>query len=178
MDILIREATVADAAQLLEIYAPYVEQTAITFEYDVPSLPEFQDRIRETGRSFPYLVATRGDRIVGYAYAHSFYGRAAYRRSVETSIYLDREERRHGVGRRLYAALERQLRERGFLNMNACIAYQDEPDAHLPLDSVRFHEAMGFVRCAHFHKCGYKFGRWYDVVWAEKMIGPHEPSSK
>ncbi len=168
-----RKATVGDAEELLAIYAPYVERTAITFEYDVPALSDFRGRIASIGKDYPYIVAARDGRIVGYAYAHQFSGRAAYQWSVESTIYLDMGERHHGIGKRLYAELERLLRAQGALNMNACITFMDEPDEYLPLDSVHFHASMGFTRCAHFHKAGYKFGRWYDVIWMEKMIGEH-----
>lgn len=169
----IRTANVDDAARLLDIYAPYVERTAITFEYEAPTLADFGGRIADIGKSYPYIVAEDGGRIVGYAYAHQFNGRAAYQWSVESSIYLDMQSRHHGIGRQLYGALEDRLREQGFLNMNACITYMDEADEHLPLDSIHFHETMGFRRCAHFHKSGYKFGKWYDMIWMEKMLGNH-----
>lgn len=171
----IRKATEADAEALLGIYAPYVERTAITFEYDVPTVEEFRRRISAIGGGYPYIVAADdGGKALGYAYAHEFYGRAAYRRSVETSVYVDAAARRQGIGRRLYGELERRLSERGFLNMYACIAYAPGgADEFLPYGSVGFHEALGFCLCGHFHKCGYKFGRWYDVVWMEKMIGGH-----
>lgn len=169
----IRQATIDDAKELLRIYAPYVERTAITFEYDVPSLNEFQERIKEISQAYPYLVVEENKRIIGYAYAHQFKERAAYQWSVESSIYLDMKERHHGAGRILYAELENQLKAQGILNMNACITYMDEPDEYLPLDSIHFHETMGFTRCAHFHQCGYKFDRWYDMIWMEKMIGEH-----
>lgn len=171
----VREATEADAEALLGIYAPYVERTAITFEYDVPTVEEFRGRISAIGGGYPYIVAVGdGGAALGYAYAHEFYGRAAYRRSVETSVYVAPAARRQGTGRRLYVELERRLRERGFLNMYACIACAGAgADEFLPAGSVGFHEAMGFNLCGHFHKCGYKFGRWYDVVWMEKMIGGH-----
>lgn len=169
----IRRATEADAPALLAIYAPYVSRTAITFEYDVPSVEEFARRVGHIGRRYPYIVAEAGGKAVGYAYASRFHERAAYQWSVETSIYLDMAERHHGLGRMLYTELERLLRAQGILNMNACITTLGHPDPHLPQDSVPFHEAMGFSRCAHFHKSGYKFGRWYDVVWMEKMIGEH-----
>lgn len=170
----IRKATINDAQALLDIYAPYVKNTAITFEYDVPSLAEFTDRIKTISSQYPYLVAEEDGRIIGYAYAHDFYGRAAYRWSVETTIYMSKESRHQGLGRQLYLALEDELRERGFLNMNACIAYKEAADEFLPSDSIHFHETMGFTHCALFHGSGYKFNRWYDVVWMEKMIGSHE----
>lgn len=171
--ITIRKATAGDAKALLDIYAPYIEKTAITFEYEVPALEDFENRIRQISKSYPYIVAIEGGKAVGYAYASQYKARAAYLRSVETSIYLDINARHHGIGRRLYSELEKMLQKQGILNMNACITFIDKPDEHLPLDSVHFHETMGFKRCAHFHKIGYKFNKFYDIIWMEKMIGEH-----
>ena len=168
----IREVIPADAPHLLEIYAPYVEQTAISFEYDVPTLEEFAGRISRIASKYPYLVAEKEGRIVGYAYAGEFKGREAFRWTVETSVYVDRNQRHGGIGRMLYGALEHELRQRGFQSMCACIAYTErDGDPHLTNDSVFFHERMGFAMVAHFHRCGWKFGRWYDMVWMEKLLG-------
>lgn len=104
-DITIRNATLADAPRILEIYAYYVEHTVITFEYDVPSLAEFEGRMRDIMKKYPYLVIERDGRIEGYAYAHAFVGRAAYDWAAELTIYLDHDARRGGVGRVLYEAL-------------------------------------------------------------------------
>ena len=173
--ITIRTATPDDAAALLAIYAPYVTKTAITFEYDVPTAEEFARRIRHTLERYPYLVAVLGGEIVGYAYAAEFKNRAAYQWAVETSIYLRGDVQRRGIGAQLYEALEQRLRQQGILNMNACISYPVvECDPYLTLQSVRFHERMGFALLAHFHKCGLKFGRWYDMVWMERLIGEHK----
>lgn len=113
-EIEIRLAEPEDAGELLAIYAPYVEETAITFEYTVPSLAEFQERIRHTRERYPYLVAASAGKIVGYAYAGPFKGRRAYDWAVETSIYVARGAHRQGVGRRLYEALEQCLKNRAF----------------------------------------------------------------
>ena len=118
----IRIATPADAESLLKIYAPYVTETAITFEYDVPSVSDFAQRIANTLLKYPYLVAQQNEQILGYAYAGCFHARAAYDWAVETSIYVDRRSKGKGVGGRLYGALENALKGQGFLNMNACIA--------------------------------------------------------
>ena len=173
-EMIIRTASEADAPALLEIYAPYVERTAITFEYEVPSVDEFASRIRNTLQKYPYLVAEKGGRILGYAYAGPFHDRPAYDWSVETSIYVDTFLKHMGIGRKLHDALEQALQEQGILNMNACIASPAAESGHLTDDSYRFHKKMGFTLVGRFHNSGYKFGEWYDMIWMEKMIGEHE----
>ncbi len=177
-DFIIRKASVIDAPALLEIYAPYVEKTAITFEYTVPTVSEFEDRIRNVLKKFPYLVAERTGTIVGYAYAHPFHERAAFGWSVETSIYIDKHLRHTGIGKRLYNALEDILKKQGVLNLNASIAYPEKEDRHLTRNSVEFHEHLGYKKVAEFHKCGYKFNRWYNMVWMEKFLGEHTENMK
>lgn len=169
----IRNAVPEDAARLLEIYSYYVKNTAVTFEYDVPSLFEFQKRIETTLKEYPYIVLENEDGAIGYAYAGVFKNRAAYDRSCEVSIYLDRNKRRQGYGEMLYEALEEKLKERGILNMYACIADPIAEDEYLTKDSEKFHEKLGFAKVGEFHKCGYKFGRWYNMIWMEKLIGEH-----
>ena len=171
--ITLRTAALLDAERLLEIYRPYVEETAITFEYTVPTIEEFRGRMARVLEKYPYLVAERDGTIVGYAYAGPFVGRAAYDWSVETTIYLDRAVRRQGIGGRLYAALETALAAMGILNLNACIGYPEAEDEHLTRNSVEFHAHLGYEWVGQFHNCGYKFGRWYHMVWMEKMLGGH-----
>ena len=175
---VIRSATIKDAKRLLEIYSYYVENTAISFEYETPKIDEFRHRIKQTLEKYPYLVAEKEGIIYGYAYAGPFAERAAYGRSCELSIYLDRHARKCGLGRRLYEALEVLLKEKGILNAYACIAYPEKEDAYLTKNSVEFHEHLGFIQVGRFHKCGYKFGRWYDMVYMEKMIGEHHNLSE
>ena len=176
MPIQIRAAVPADAPALLAIYAPYVEQTAITFEYDVPAEAEFTRRIVDTLQNYPYLVAEQDGVPVGYAYAGKFHERAAYDWSVETSIYVEQHRKRQGIGRLLHDALEQELRRRHFLNMNACVACPiGENDPYLTRDSICFHEKLGYRMVGEFHQCGYKFGRWYHMVWLEKHIGSGKP---
>lgn len=172
-NVIVRPAVPDDAKRLVEIYAPYVENTAITFEYEVPSICEFEHRISNTLEKYPYLVAEVDGHVAGYAYAGSFHARPAYDWAVETSIYVDRNVRHHGIGGILHQALEEDLKTRGFLNMNACIAYTEQPDEYLDDNSVRFHEHLGYRLVGQFHDCGYKLGRWYDMVWMEKIIGAH-----
>ena len=150
-DITIRNASLADAPRILEIYAWYVEHTVITFEYDVPLLEEFEGRMRRTMQKYPYLVIERDGRVEGYTYAGPF------------------------VGRALYEALADRLQAMGILNLYACIGYPQAEDEYLTRNSARFHEHLGFALVGTFHNCGYKFGRWYDMVWMEKIIGEHRP---
>ncbi|MDD2232625.1 MAG: GNAT family N-acetyltransferase [Sphaerochaetaceae bacterium] len=175
-EIKIRIASEEDAPALLEIYAPYVKTTAITFEYEVPSCEEFANRIRHTLAQYPYLVAEKERRIIGYAYTGTFNSRPAYDWSVETSIYIAMDQHRLGVGRRLYEAIEEVSKKQEILNLNACIAYTDADDKHLSRNSVDFHVHLGFSKVGIFHQCGYKFDTWYDMVWMEKMLGPHQMS--
>lgn len=174
-NITIRNASLADAPRILEIYAWYVEHTVITFEYDVPSLEEFEGRMRRTMQKYPYLVIERDGRVEGYAYAGSFVGRAAYDWACELTIYLDHDAQKHGMGRALYEALADRLQAMGILNLYACIGYPQAEDEYLTRNSARFHEHLGFALVGTFHNCGYKFGRWYDMVWMEKIIGEHRP---
>lgn len=171
--IKIRAASPEDAPALLRVYAPYVKNTAITYEYDVPSVDEFSKRIETTLKRFPYLVLERGDEIIGYAYAGPLHSRPAYDWSVETSLYLSEDVRGDGLGRLIHDALENVLREQGFLNMNACIAYPEKEDEYLTRNSAEFHAHLGYRTIGGFTKCSYKFRRWYGMVWMEKLIGEH-----
>ena len=171
--ISIRMATDADAKRLLEIYTPYVTDTAITFEYDVPTLDEFANRINTTLTRYPYLVSQIDGKITGYAYASPFIRRAAYDWSAEVSIYVDMKYRGCGCGGELYSCLHRMLIKQNVLNANACIAYTDIEDEHLTNDSMRFHRHMGYTMVGKFEKSGYKLGKWYDMIWMQKMLGEH-----
>ena len=172
-EITIRPVSAADAEQLAEIYAPYVKNTAITFEYDAPSAGEFTRRISHTLETYPYLAAEAEGKILGYGYAGPLKERAAYDRSCEMSIYIRQDQKRRGIGRVLYGTLEECLKAQNILNLYACISYPEKEDEYLSLDSVWFHEHMGYRLIGRFHQCGYKFGRWYDMIWMEKFIGDH-----
>ena len=169
-DIQIRVARESDAAALRDIYAPYVERTAVSFEYEAPDVATFLERIRRVQERYPYLVAESDGALLGYAYAGSFHTREAYSWSAEASIYLRMDCRRMGIGAALDRALESALRARGVRRLHASIAVPDDPDEHLTLDSVRFHNAMGFRTVGEFHHCGWKFNRWYSTVWMEKVL--------
>lgn len=159
----IRMAVVEDTKEILKIYKPYVEKTFISFEHTVPSEEEFSNRIRQTLEKYPYLVATDHDKIVGYTYAAPFKSRAAYEWTVETSIYVNEAYRGQGIGHQLYTALEALLIRQNIVTANACIAYPNE-------ESIKFHESCGYQKVAHFTKCGYKLGKWVDMIWMEKRL--------
>ncbi|MBQ4077142.1 MAG: N-acetyltransferase [Mailhella sp.] len=171
-DIIIRPAELLDVPAMLGIYAPYVEETAVSFEYAVPSDEEFRARVEKVQGFYPWLVAEQEGRVVGYAYASRFHPRAAYDWSVEVSIYLGRNERRSGIGRSLYEMLEKCLRAQSVLCAYSCIACAPTPDEYLDHSSMRFHERMGYRLTGTFPSCGYKFGRWYGMVWMEKRLVP------
>ena len=172
--IIIRSAVPADGSRLAQIYRYYVENTAVSFEYVAPDAAEFRSRIERTLANYPYLVLEEDGVILGYAYAGPFKARAAYARSAELSIYLDSAARGRGLGARLYEALEAEMAARGFLNLYACIADPVTEDEYLTRGSERFHQRMGFARAGSFRRCAFKFGRWYNMIWMEKLIGEHK----
>ncbi|MCK9181327.1 MAG: N-acetyltransferase family protein [Fibrobacteraceae bacterium] len=166
-----RSAKVSDAAEILSIYAPYVLNTAISFECGAPSLKDFRMRIANTLKKFPYLVAIYEGKIVGYAYASAFHPRKAYEHCVELSIYIKPEFHRIGLGNALYQRLEILLKNQGIFNLYACIAKTPRKyDPHLTNASISFHKKKGFRLVGTFKQCGCKFGLWYDMVWMEKII--------
>ncbi len=169
----VRNVSLDDTNRLLEIYSYYVENTAITFEYVTPPPDEFKRRIKNITARYPYLVIEQNGIVKGYAYAAPLKDRAAYDRSCELSIYIDKDCRKCGLGKLLYTALEDRLRTMGILNLYACIGYPIECDEYLDSNSADFHSHMEFDKIGHFHKCGYKFDRWYDMIWMEKLIGEH-----
>ena len=161
--IAVRVARPEDAAELLSIYSWYVENTTVTFEYDVPTVSEFEGRIRRTLRRYPYLVAERDGEILGYAYAGPFRERVAYAWCCEASVYIRRDMHRLGIGRMLYQQLEEYLRAQNVASMDACISHPNK-------ESIKFHSSLDFERVARFSKCAFKMGRWVDVVWMQKIL--------
>lgn len=160
---LIRTASHADAPALLEIYRPYVEHTAISFETEVPTVDEFAARIDKALKRWTWLVAEENGKCIGYAYGSAHRERAAYRWSVETSAYIHADHHRQGVGRLLYEELFQQLESLGYCNAFAGIA--------LPNDaSVGLHRSVGFEPIGVFKRVGWKFDRWHDVAWLQRQI--------
>ncbi len=166
----IREAKLEDAKRLVEIYSYYVENTAISFEYKTPSVEEFTNRIKNIKEKYPYLVCVDDGKIVGYVYASAYSPREAYSWTVTTSIYVDKDYRRNGVGAILYEELEKRLKEQGIVNLLAGAAFCEEEDEYVSHDSFKFHTRKGYSEVAHMKKIGKKFGRWYDLMWMQKTL--------
>lgn len=159
-----------DAEVLAEIYKPYVEETAVSFEYTAPDKAEFERRIEEKIPTYPYIVAESDGEVIGYCYASKFLPRPAYIHSVETTVYVKKGFHRGGVGKTLYLALEKILALQNIISLNACIACADKDDETLSNNSLHFHSSMGYRYVGRFNASGYKFGRFYDMVWFEKLI--------
>jgi len=168
---MIRDAVIEDAPRLLKIYSYYVENTAVSFEYETPSLEEFKNRIVNIKSKYPYIVLEENGIIYGYSYAGVFKGRRAYDHCCEMTVYLDHEAKGKGYGRALYEEMERRLLDMGIINLYACIGDPITEDEYLTKDSEKFHQRMGYTTVGRFHKCGYKFDRWYNMIWMEKLIG-------
>jgi len=170
----IRKVELKDAKRLLEIYDYYVKNTAITFDYETPRLNEFENKIINITKKYPYLVIEEDGVIKGYAYAYIFKDRKAYDHSCETTIYIDKNNHKNGLGKMLYQRLEEELKKIGIKNLYACIGYPEKEDEYLNYNSRDFHRHLGYETIGEFHKCGYKFNRWYNMIWMEKLIDSHE----
>jgi len=165
MDIQIRAASEDDAAAIAGIYNHYVRHSVVTFETEEVTAVELARRVAVTlADSLPWLVAESSGNVMGYAYASVWNRRAAYRHTVESTIYLDPGQVGRGAGRRLYGALLDDLRRRP---VHAVVAGIALPNAR----SVRLHEALGYRKVAHFEQVGYKQERWIDVAYWEWL--PH-----
>ena len=162
----LRVATAADSDALLAIYAPYITDTAVTFETAIPSSAEFRRRVEEIVATYPFLIAEEDGQPVGYAYAHRESERAAYDWNAELSVYVKNDHRGKGVGRQLYAALLRLLQLQGVQNAYVRIALPNP-------ESEKLHARMGFRRLAEHRATGYKHGAWHSILWMEKTVGDH-----
>lgn len=166
----VRRVTPDDAERLVEIYSYYVENTAVSFEYQTPSVEEFRKRIETTIEKYPYLVCEVDGVIEGYVYAEAYSSREAYNQTVTSSIYVDKDYRRMGIGSILYDRLEKELIKQGVVNILAGIAYTAEEDMYLTHDSYKFHLKEGYFKVAHMPEIGIKFDRWYDLLWMQKVL--------
>ena len=163
----IRLATAADGAALAAIYAPAVESQATSFELEPPDASEMGRRVAAVTARTPWLVCVHRSAVIGFAYGAQHRDRAAYAWSAEVSAYVHANAQRAGVGKALYTSLFAVLSLQGFRSVYAGITL---PNAA----SVRFHESVGFTPVGVYHDIGYKFGRWHDVAWFERALGPHE----
>lgn len=168
---MIRIATEADLPRIREIYAPYVLNTTVSFEYEVPSPEAFLQRFRGITEQFPWLVWEEDGTVMGYAYASLPFSRPGYRWCTELSIYLHPDAQGKGIGRSLYAVLEHILTLQGYHTIYSVVTGENT-------GSLTFHEKVGYTFCAVMPKCGWKFGRNLDVVWLEKKINLVETPSK
>ena len=165
--ITIRFAQPGDAERILEIYTPYVTDTVITFETEVPTLDVFTKRIQDISKEYPYLVAEKEGRIIGYAYAHRYRERAAYQWDAELSIYIDHSETGHGIGSYLYKTLIDLCKKMGLFNLYGIVTVPN-------ISSEKLHEKMGFVRVGTYRKVGYKHNAWRDVASFAKRLTDEE----
>lgn len=165
---MLRDATIQDIPAIWDIYRPYILNTAITFEYDVPTLAQFEDRFRAITREFPWLVWEENGEILGYAYGSRAFERAAYGWDADLSIYLRQGCSGRGIGRALYETLEQRLAAQGYYVLYALVTSANA-------GSCAFHEAMGYREAVRLPACGFKFGQWYDVIWYEKRLKTGNP---
>lgn len=166
---LVRFVRETDAEKILEIYRPYILESAITFEEEVPALEEFRDRIRNISEEYPYLVCESNGSVTAYAYASRYQKRASYRWNVELSVYVERSSLRRGFGKVLYGALLEMLCLQEIQNVYAIITVPNQ-------NSERMHESLGFRRLGEYRSTGFKCGEWHDVALYEKSIGSHGPN--
>ena len=170
-DIIFRLAQVGDAKEIYDIYAPYVANTAFTFEYEAPGIPALMDRIINTMNTYPYIVCLIDGHVAAYTYASRHMVRAAYQWNAELSVYVDGRFRGMGIGTALYTAIIEVLKLQNVQNIFACISRDNT-------SSRRLHENMGFEIVGLHRNAGYKLGKWHDIVWMERCIGTHDADPK
>ena len=166
---VIRLATPSDVPAMLSIYTPYVQNTAVSFEYEPPSLSDFAGRLEERAGALPWIVYEQNGRIAGYAYASRFSGRSGYDWTLESSVYVDAALHGGGIGRKLYDALFSIVHAQGYYNLYACISVPNP-------ESEEFHKKMGFTCEAVLQNSGYKFDGWLNIAFYTKALRPHAPN--
>lgn len=159
----IRFANILDARVMLNIYAPYVVYSPITFEYEVPCIEEFEQRIEHYCNSYPWIVCEIDGKIIGYAYASRYRAREAYDWSAEVSVYVDEDYQRNKVATALYLGLFNLLTEQGYYMAFACVTRPNKK-------SEIFHEKLGFDEVGVHHNAGYKLNKWHDITYFEKKL--------
>ncbi len=161
---LIRLAEPADAARVAEIYAPYVQNNSVSFEYEAPAAAEMEERIRQTQSKYPYLIAVAAGQAAGYAYAGPHRSRAAYQWNAELTVYLSGDHQGRGLGKILYTALMDLLTLQKVINIYGVVTAPNPA-------SERLHEALGFRAAGRLRGSGYKAGAWHDIILFEKRLG-------
>lgn len=162
---ILRAVKDTDYKDILDIYRYYIENTTVTFEYEVPSEEEFRERIKNISSKYPYIVAEDNGRVVGYAYADTcFSSRKAYSWDSDVSVYINKEYRGRGLGRKLYSILEVLLKKLGYVTLYAIVTGENKA-------SIAFHKSMGYTLVGDFPRSGYKMGRWLNVLFFTKLIG-------
>ncbi|HTZ64441.1 MAG TPA: GNAT family N-acetyltransferase [Solirubrobacteraceae bacterium] len=165
----VRDASEKDAPACAAIYAPYVRETAVSFEGEPPTPESMAERIAAATRMHAWVVREDDDRIIGYAYGGPHQTRTAYRFSCEVSIYVEQGQRRSGSGRALYEALFERLIARGYRMAVAGMTLPNEASEGL-------HRAMGFEPVGVYRRIGWKLGAWHDVAWMQRTLGvEHDP---
>lgn len=159
----IRFATADDCNTILGIYAPYVEKTAVSFEYEVPSEDEFRERMYTIMQRYPWIVYEEDGEILGYAYGGPDHTRAAYQWTVESSVYVREDSRGKGIGGKLYSALFDILKAQNFVVCYAIITEGNEA-------SLIMHESFGFRKLCTMEKAAYKLGKWLGYTYMEKDL--------
>jgi phosphinothricin acetyltransferase len=163
MNPIIRLAEKRDVPGILEIYSPFILETAVTFEESIPDKDSFWKRMLDIMAELPFLVCEIDGRVAGYAYASAYRSRASYRWSKEVSVYIHPDFYRRKVGHALYTSLHEMVRCQGIANLLAIITMPNEV-------SVAFHEQIGYRKCGEFSKVGYKLGQWQNVGWFELFL--------
>lgn len=164
---IIRFAQPADVPDILAIYAPYITESTMSFEYEVPTITEFAGRVQTIQQQFPYLVAELNGQVLGYAYGSKHRDRTAYQWSAETSVYVHPDGHRRGIARQLYTTLFELLRRQGYYNAFAGVTLPN-------FASEAFHRSMGFEPVGIYQNIGYKFGAWRSVAWLQLVLQPYE----
>ncbi len=166
---MIQPATKNDVAALLSIYAPYIQTTTYTFEYEVPTLEQFTDRFLSITAEYPWLLWEENGQILGYAYGSRAFERTAYSWDADMSIYLAPEAKGRGIGKALYLAVEEILYRQGYHVLYGLVTNTNPA-------SCAFHKALGYREFARHEKTGFKFGQWLDLIWFEKRLRTGDPT--
>ena len=166
-DIRFRKVNSKDIKELLKIYGYYVENTDATFEYEVPSLDKFTNRMKDICKEYPYIICEYKDKVVGYAYTQQFKPGNAYRWSAELTVYLHKDYLGLGIGTKFYELLIEILKLQNVMIMYGCVTSSNQR-------SIKLHEKMGFNLIGVYHNSGYKMGKWIDVTWFEQSIGAQD----